>query len=65
MVEITSASLYCRKTKASDALQISHARTLQSSFAKYPVQRVEVKTFTVPCGVYSVAAANRVWVYRE
>ena len=30
MVEITRASLYCRKTKPSDVEQTTHARVLQS-----------------------------------
>ena len=48
MVELTNASLYCRKAVPSDAVQLSHIRALQNSSAKYPIRRVEVKSFTVP-----------------
>ena len=58
MVEITSTSLYCRKTIPSDEVQLSHARPLQSSSAKYSIRRVKVKSFTVPCGVYSISKEN-------
>ena len=58
MVEITSASLYCQKTVPSGAVQLSHARALPNSSAKYPIRRVEVKRFTVPHGIYSISKEN-------
>ena len=58
MVEITSASLYWRKAVPSDAVQLSHIRALQNNSAKYPVQRVEVKGFTVLRGTYSISKEN-------
>ena len=58
MVELTNASLYCRKAVPSDAVQLSHIRALQSSSAKYPIRRVEVKSFTVPRGTYSISKEN-------
>ena len=58
MIEITNTSLYCRKGVPSDAVQLSHIRVLQNSSAKYPIRRVEVKSFTVPCGIYSISKEN-------
>ena len=37
LVEITSASFYCRKAVPSDAVQLSHIRALQNNSAKYPI----------------------------
>ena len=42
----------------SDAVQLSHIRALQNSSAKYPIRRVEVKSFTVPRGTYSISKEN-------
>ena len=58
MVELTNASLYCRKAVPSNAVQVSHIRAPQNSSAKYPTRRVEVKSFTVRRGTYSISKEN-------
>ena len=46
-VVITDASLYMRRVKLNPETALSHAKTLESQTAKYPIQRVEVKTFSI------------------
>ena len=61
MVQLTNASLYCRKAVPSDAVQLSHNRALQKSSAKYPIRRVEVKSFTVPRGTILTQFQKRIF----
>ena len=49
-VVITDASLYMRRVKLSPETALFHAKTLESQTAKYPIRRVEVKTFSIPRG---------------
>jgi len=49
-VIILSAVLHIRKVKVSPSVYLSHAKVLESGMAKYPIQRVICKAFTVPAG---------------
>ena len=49
-ITLKDVGLYCRKVKHSDAVRLAHAKALQLGTAKYPLRRVEVKTFTIPQG---------------
>lgn len=50
-VHITEATLLVRRVKVSSAVLIAHARTLATTTAKYPLTRVEVKSFTMHSGI--------------
>ena len=43
-------TLFVRKVKPNHAVQFVHVKALQHGTAKYPLQRVEVKSFIVPTG---------------
>ena len=47
-VSITKAVLRARKVRVSAAVSLAHAKALELSNAKYPIDRVECKTFSVP-----------------
>ena len=47
-VFLKDVSLYCRKVRPSDAVRMGHIKALQLGLAKYPLRRVEVKSFTIP-----------------
>ncbi|XP_071476163.1 uncharacterized protein F54H12.2-like [Diadema antillarum] len=49
-VVISEASLYVRRIKLNPETALLHAKTLESQTAKYPIRRVEVKTFSIPRG---------------
>ena len=49
-VKLKDVEVFCRKVRPSDALQLAHIKALQKSTAKYPLRRVEVKSFTLPRG---------------
>ena len=49
-VSLKEVSLFCRKVKPNPSIQLAHAKALQHGTAKYPLQRVEVKTFPIPQG---------------
>ncbi|XP_022088653.1 uncharacterized protein F54H12.2-like [Acanthaster planci] len=57
-VKIMEASLNLRKVVVSPTLALAHAKTLQSATAKYPLRRVEVKTFSIPLGNQSFSREN-------
>ena len=57
-VKILEASLYVRKVVVSPAVALAHAKTLESATAKYPLHRVEVKTFSIPQGNQSFTREN-------
>lgn len=46
--EITEAVLYARKVKISSATLLAHHKALNVATAKYPINRVDVKTITIP-----------------
>ena len=51
-------ALFCRKVKPNPAVQLAHTKALFHGTAKYPLRRVEVKTFTVPQGNCSISKEN-------
>ena len=57
-VQIVEASLYVRKVSVSPAVSLSHSKSLLSLTAKYPLRRVEVKTFSIPQGNQSFTREN-------
>ncbi|XP_070152489.1 uncharacterized protein F54H12.2-like [Polyergus mexicanus] len=57
-VHILDASLLVRRAKISAGLLLAHARMLSKVTAKYPLTRVEVKTFTIHSGVVGESLDN-------
>lgn len=57
-VKIVEASLLVRRVKISPTVLISHAKELELCSAKYPVSRVEVKSFTIPSGLLGKSIDN-------
>ena len=49
-VVITKAELLVRKVRVAPTVALAHAKALELGNAKYPMMRVECKTFTVPAG---------------
>lgn len=48
--EILDAELYVRKVKINPHVLLAHTRALNYGTAKYPINRVDVKTITIPAG---------------
>lgn len=57
-VHITEATLIVRRVKINPAVLIAHAKALSSSTAKYPITRVEVKSFTLHSNIVSECIDN-------
>lgn len=57
-VKIMRAALFIRKVKVSPTLLSSHMKALEKTTAKYPVNRTEIRTFSIPAGSYSVTKDN-------
>lgn len=55
---IQSASLFIRKVKVSPSIILAHEKTLENAVLKYPIRRVEVKSFALPSGLQSVSIPN-------
>ena len=55
---VKEAALYVRKVKLSPTVQLAHIKALERGTAKFPIKRVEVKTFTVPQGNLTVNHEN-------
>ena len=51
---IPKFALFCRKVKPNPAVPLAHTKALLHRIAKYPLRRVEVKSFTIPRGNRSV-----------
>lgn len=49
-LNILSASLFVKKVSVSPAVRLGHAQALLSTTAKYPIDRVSVKNFSIPPG---------------
>jgi hypothetical protein len=47
---ITHASLFVRKVRLNPGILMAHAKTLAKTTAKYPMNRVVMKTFSIPAG---------------
>ena len=50
-VHITEASLLVRRAKINPGVLVAHAKTLAATTAKYPLTRVEVKSFVLHSGI--------------
>ena len=55
---IQPASLFIRKVKVSPSIILAQEKILESSVIKYPIRRVEVKSFALPSGLQSVLIPN-------
>ncbi|XP_077076721.1 uncharacterized protein F54H12.2-like [Siphateles boraxobius] len=49
-LHITAASLFVKKVSVSPSVRLAHAQALLSTTAKYPVDRVCLKSFSIPAG---------------
>ncbi len=49
-LNIVSASLFVKKVTVSPPVRLAHAQTLLSTTAKYPVDRVSLKSLSIPAG---------------
>ena len=57
-VKITEAALLIRRVKISPGILIAHAKMLSTTTAKYPLTRVEIKTFTLHSGILGETLDN-------
>ena len=57
-IRILDASLLVRRAKISPGVLLAHARMLSQTTAKYPLTRVEVKTFTIHGGLVGESIDN-------
>lgn len=57
-VHIVDANLWVRRCKVSPSVLLAHSKTLETGTAKYPITRVEMKTFTLPTGIRSKTIDN-------
>ena len=53
-VRFERTTLHERKVKVANAIALAHAKALEYGNAKYPLQRVKCKTFSVPSGCHNV-----------
>ncbi|XP_051785423.1 uncharacterized protein F54H12.2-like [Erpetoichthys calabaricus] len=49
-VRILSASLFVKRVQVNPAVRLGHAEALMTSNAKYPIDRVQMKVFSIPTG---------------
>ncbi|XP_011630926.1 uncharacterized protein F54H12.2-like [Pogonomyrmex barbatus] len=59
-IRILDANLLIRRAKISPGVLLDHARMLSKTTAKYPLTRVEVKTFTIHAGVVGESIHNAI-----
>ncbi|XP_011633971.1 uncharacterized protein F54H12.2-like [Pogonomyrmex barbatus] len=59
-IRILDASLLIRRAKISPAVLLEHTRMLSKTTAKYPLTRVEIKTFTIHAGVVEESIDNAI-----
>ncbi len=52
-LNIVSASLFFKKVSVSPSVRLAHAQALISTTAKYPIDRVCLKKFSIPAGAIS------------
>jgi len=57
-ITINEAILYIRRVKVNPSIMMAHARTLEYGNAKYCVNRVEMKTISVPIGLHTKTLDN-------
>jgi hypothetical protein len=57
-LKITQAMLTVRKVKVNPKIMLAHAAVLEKSTIKYPVKRVELKSFTINAGLRAKTLDN-------
>lgn len=57
-VNIMEASLMVRRVKINPTVLIAHAKAIEQYSAKYPITRVDVKSFTIPAGMMGKTIDN-------
>ena len=57
-VHITEATLLVCRVNVNHTVLVAHSKTLASTTAKYPITRVEVKSFTIRSGVNGQCLEN-------
>ena len=57
-VSLKKVTFFVCKVKPNPAVQLAHVKAYQHGTAKYPLQRVEVKSSTVPTGNRSITKEN-------
>jgi len=57
-IRILDASLIVRRAKISPGVLLAHAQMLSKTTAKYPLTRVEVKTYTIHAGLVRESLDN-------
>ncbi|GBL72976.1 Uncharacterized protein F54H12.2, partial [Araneus ventricosus] len=57
-VVLEHASLFVRKAKVSPGVSLGHAKALEKTSAKYPIDRVVCKTYSIPKGSLSFMQDN-------
>ncbi|GFY64447.1 uncharacterized protein F54H12.2 [Trichonephila inaurata madagascariensis] len=57
-VVLQHASLFIRKVKVSPGVSLGYAKALEKSTAKYPIDRVLCKTYSIPKGSWSFMQDN-------
>ena len=57
-VVLEHASLYIRKVKPSPGVSLGHAKALEKTSAKYPIDRVLCKTYSISAGSWSFLQDN-------
>lgn len=57
-IEITHASLFIRKVSVAPSIVLAHERALSGGVMKFPLRRVDVKTFLLSPGLQSTIISN-------
>ena len=57
-IKIEKAALFVRRVKVNPSVMLSHAQTLETTPAKYPLNKVDVRSFTIPAGNMSMNKDN-------
>ena len=58
IVQIKSAVMRVRRVKISPQILIAHSKILSKTTAKYPISRVEMKSYTIPAGLLTASLNN-------
>ena len=57
-IDLEHASMFIRKVKVNPAVSIAHAKALEKTSCKYPIDRVICKTYSIAAGSYSFLQDN-------
>lgn len=57
-VYIESATLHILRMRIAPTIKIAHEKVLVNATAKYPISRTEMKSYTIPSGVFSYSIDN-------